>query len=72
AEDRYARELLGDLRTVLDDFSVSLEKSDNAAILTISQQQPLPVGASGRVFAFEWLLRMIHGLAAWLVARPLV
>jgi hypothetical protein len=23
------------------------------------------------VFAYEWLLRMIHGLAAWLVAHPL-
>lgn len=59
------------LRTVLDDLSVSLDKSGNTAILSISQQQPLPVGATGRVFAFEWLLRMIHGLAAWLVARPL-
>lgn len=59
------------LRIVLDDLVVILEKTRGAAVLTIVQVQPLPVGESGRVFAFEWLLRMIHGLAAWLVARPL-
>ena len=24
-----------------------------------------------RVFAFEWLLRLVHGISCWLVARPL-
>jgi len=59
------------LRIVLDDLAVDLEKTASAAVLAIAQKQPLPVGEPGRVFAFEWLLRMIHGLAAWLVARPL-
>lgn len=59
------------LHIVLDDLSVAVEKIPGAALLVITQQQPLPVSAPGRVFAFEWLLRLIHGLAAWLVARPL-
>lgn len=59
------------LRIVLDDLAVDLEKTASAAVLVITQQQALPVSESGRVFAFEWLLRLIHGLAAWLVARPL-
>jgi AraC-like DNA-binding protein len=59
------------LRLVLDDLSVEIETSGAAAVLVISEEHALPVGATGRVFAFEWLLRMIHGLAAWLVAHPL-
>ena len=59
------------LRVVLDDLEVELHKTGSAAVLVISEEQALPVGATGRVFAFEWLLRMIHGLAAWLVAHPL-
>ncbi|MBK8117845.1 MAG: AraC family transcriptional regulator [Sulfuritalea sp.] len=59
------------LHVVLDDLEVDLEKSGRAAVIVISEEQPLPVGPAGRVFAFEWLLRMIHGLAAWLVAHPL-
>jgi AraC-like DNA-binding protein len=56
---------------VLDDLDVELETSGRAAVIVISEEQALPVGAAGRVFAYEWLLRMIHGLAAWLVAHPL-
>ena len=67
ALDRIARFL----RIVLDDLEVEVQRAGGAAVLVISQEQPLPVGATGRVFAFEWLLRMIHGLAAWLVAHPL-
>lgn len=59
------------LRIVLDDLEIDIEKNRHSAILVIHQEQALPVGAAGRVFAFEWLLRMIHGLAAWLVAHPL-
>ncbi len=59
------------LHLVLDDLQVSVEQSGRAALIVIREAQPLPVGAAGRVFAFEWLLRMIHGLAAWLVAHPL-
>ncbi len=59
------------LHVVLDDLAVEVEKSGRAAVIVISEEQALPVGPAGRVFAFEWLLRMIHGLAAWLVAHPL-
>jgi AraC-like DNA-binding protein len=59
------------LRVALDDLEVELEVSGRAAIIVISEEQALPVGPAGRVFAYEWLLRMIHGLAAWLVAHPL-
>ena len=59
------------LRLVLDDLEVEVQRSGNTALLVITQEQPLPVGAPGRIFAFEWLLRLIHGVAAWLVARPL-
>jgi AraC-like DNA-binding protein len=67
ALERIARSL----RVLLDDFSVELETGGRAAVLVIAEEQPLPVGRAGRVFAFEWLLRLIHGLAAWLVAHPL-
>lgn len=59
------------LHVVQDDLDVELERSGRAAVIVIGEEQALPVGPAGRVFAFEWLLRMIHGLAAWLVAHPL-
>ena len=59
------------LHVALDDLAVEIEKSGRAAVIVISEEQALPVGPAGRVFAYEWLLRMIHGLAAWLVAHPL-
>ncbi len=59
------------LQVLQDNLDVELESSGDAAVIVISQEQALPVGPAGRVFAFEWLLRMIHGLAAWLVAHPL-
>ncbi|MCX7163672.1 MAG: AraC family transcriptional regulator [Rhodocyclales bacterium] len=59
------------LHVVLDDLEVEVERSGRAAVIVISQEQALPAGPAGRVFAHEWLLRMIHGLAAWLVAHPL-
>jgi AraC-like DNA-binding protein len=59
------------LHVVQDELDVELEQSGRAAVIVISEEQALPVGPAGRVFAYEWLLRMIHGLAAWLVAHPL-
>ncbi len=67
ALDRIARFL----RIVLDEFEVEVKRARDAAVLVVTQERPLPVGEAGRVFAFEWLLRMIHGLAAWLVGQPL-
>jgi AraC-like DNA-binding protein len=37
--------------------------------LEIRETQPIPPGPS-RVFAFEWLLRLLHAVSCWLVARP--
>lgn len=59
------------LRILLEDIEIELHRTPRTAVLLMHQEQPLPVGPAGRVFAFEWLLRMIHGLAAWLVAHPL-
>jgi AraC-like DNA-binding protein len=68
ALERIARHL----RLLQDDVDVETRRTGQAALLVISQEQALPVGEPGRVFAFEWLLRLIHGLAAWLVADPLI
>ncbi|MBS0323057.1 MAG: AraC family transcriptional regulator [Proteobacteria bacterium] len=59
------------LGLLLDDLAVQVEADEDSARLVIAQVRSLPVNEAGRVFAFEWLLRLIHGLAAWLVARPL-
>jgi AraC-like DNA-binding protein len=67
ALDRIARFL----RVALDDLEVEVQRSRDTALIVIEQEQRLPVGEPGRVFAFEWLLRMIHGVAAWLTAKPL-
>ncbi len=54
------------LGLVLPDVAVSLRRGAQAAELVIEEIQPFAVS---RVFALEWLLRLIHGLACWLVAR---
>lgn len=59
------------LELLLDDLAVALTVERDAAVLTIRQVNPLPVDAAGRIFAFEWLLRLLHDLAAWLTAQPL-
>ncbi len=59
------------LRVLLHELEVELQVSGRHALLIIGQEADLPVGPAGRVFAFEWLLRLIHGLVAWLVAHPL-
>ena len=58
------------LGLVLHDLSVHLESgSAGQALLRIREERPLAVG---RVFAFEWLLRLLHGLASWLAGRSIV
>ena len=54
------------LRAVLPDMRIALEREGGTAILVISEQRPLLVD---RVFAYEWLLRLLHGLSCWLVGR---
>lgn len=61
------------LRVLLPDMAVSVERSGHHARLSIAESRPLAATVSdgGRVFAFEWLLRLIHGLSCWLAGRGL-
>jgi AraC-like DNA-binding protein len=59
------------LRVLLPDVAVVTRRSSGAAVLTIAETRALAAEADdpARIFAFEWLLRLIHGLACWLVGR---
>ncbi len=54
-----------------DNLTLSLDATPAAPTLRFTVTQPLPVGEAGFVFAHEWLLRLMHGIAAWLVNDPL-
>lgn len=58
------------LRVLLPDMAVSIGRQGSIARLRIGETRPL-VPDAGRVFAYEWLLRLIHGLACWLAGRGL-
>jgi AraC-like DNA-binding protein len=61
------------LSIVLPDLAVGVLRQDNRAELHISEVVPI-AGApddSARVFAFEWLLRLLHSLSCWLAGRGL-
>lgn len=58
------------LRVLLPDMAVAVERQGSHALLSIAESRPLDAGP-GRVFAFEWLLRLIHGLTCWLAGRGL-
>jgi AraC-like DNA-binding protein len=59
------------LHVLLPDVAAATQRRAGMAILTIAEERVLAARADdpGRVFAFEWLLRLIHGLACWLVGR---
>ena len=65
------------LRLVLPDFSIRVERPKGASArlaITLCAESPLAkhtVSHPARVFAFEWLLRLLHALACWLVGRGL-
>jgi AraC-like DNA-binding protein len=63
------------LHVLLPDVTVATiaQRQAGVAIVTIVEARPLARrnGDPARVFAFEWLLRLIHGLACWLVGRGL-
>lgn len=69
ALDRAARFL----RIVLPDLAVSVRRGGERAELRISETRRLADrrGDPARVFAFEWLLRLIHGVSCWLVSREI-
>lgn len=59
------------LHVVLPDLAVSVRRSHEHAELAISETRKLAEQPDdpGRIFAFEWLLRLLHGLACWLAGR---
>lgn len=61
------------LHLVLPDLAVGIGRLHGHAELRIGENRPLADRPDdpGRVFAFEWLLRLLHGLACWLVGRGL-
>ncbi len=69
ALDRMARFL----RVLLPDMAVRVGRQGGQGRLAIAETRPLAAiaGEAGRTFAYEWLLRLIHGLASWLAGRGL-
>lgn len=54
-----------------DNLRFEWQPAGAGASLRATVVQALPVGPEGFAFAHEWLLRLILGLGAWLVAQPL-
>lgn len=61
------------LRIVLPAFRIELQCDGARAELSIDDAGSLgPArGAPARVFAYEWLLRLLHGVASWFAGRGL-
>ncbi|MHB1207424.1 MAG: AraC family transcriptional regulator, partial [Rhodospirillaceae bacterium] len=65
------------LHLVLPDFELKLVQDDISARIEIAESLPIggriwaAVNDPRRVFAFEWCLRLLHGLCCWLVGRSL-
>lgn len=61
------------LRIVLPDLAVAVRRAQGRAELVIAESRRLADDPDdpGRIFAFEWLLRLLHGLACWLAGRGL-
>src|SRR5574343_1799901 len=59
------------LHVVLPDLAVSVRRSHGHAELVIAETRKLAEEADdpGRIFAFEWLLRLLHSLSCWLAGR---
>lgn len=61
------------LAIVLPDLAVSVHRHGDRAELHIVEVTPLTPNPDdpARVFAFEWLLRLLHSLSCWLAGRGL-
>jgi AraC-like DNA-binding protein len=61
------------LRLVLPDLAVSILPGQGTSELQVVEVHPLQRDRDDprRVFALEWILRWLHGLACWLVNRDL-
>lgn len=69
ALDRCARFL----RLVLPELTLRVTRDRAAAQIEIRERSAIGDADDDprRVFAFEWMLRLVHGLACWLVGRSL-
>jgi len=61
------------LALVLPDLAITVSRARGVARLEIAERRRLARRAhdARRVFAFEWLLRLLHGLACWLAGRSI-
>lgn len=61
------------LAIVLPELRVAIERRRETADIVIREVRRLRANAADprRVFAFEWLLRVLHGVSCWLVGRAL-
>ena len=61
------------LAVVLPDLEVRVDSRGEVALIEIRERLRLRAHDSDprRVFAYEWLLRLLHGLACWLAGRSL-
>ncbi len=59
------------LRLVLPDLAIGIRRTAGRAELVIAETRHLAehTDEPARVFAFEWLLRLLHGLLSWLAGR---
>ncbi len=54
------------LRIVLPSMAIRVVRDGDTGVIEIAEREALTID---RVFAYEWLLRLLHGLSCWLVGR---
>ena len=61
------------LRIVLPTLRIEVRRDGQRATLDITELTPIGNGRNdpARIFALEWLLRLLHGVACWFVGRGL-
>src|SRR5258707_3624107 len=61
------------LRLLLPELRLAVTRHGEFAQLEITETRRWRPAMNDpcRVFAFEWLLRLVHGISCWLVARPI-
>ena len=61
------------LRLLLPELRLAVTRRSALAQLEITETRRWRPAMNDpcRVFAFEWLLRLVHGISCWLVARPI-
>lgn len=61
------------LRIVIPDLRVTVSRDQDLARLQIAEMRPLQADRNDprRIFAIEWMLRLLHALACWMASREL-